>query len=66
MELSVVILSAGKGERMASALPKPIHPVGGKPILARTLEAVKRAKLPHTWVVTKYAETFNPTYYSFI
>ena len=56
METSIVILSAGKGERMASALPKPIHPVGGKPILARILEAVKKAQLQHTWVVTKYAE----------
>lgn len=33
MDLSVVILAAGQGKRMKSALPKGLHCIGGKPIL---------------------------------
>ncbi len=36
-QLSVVILAAGKGKRMASDLPKVLHPVGGRPLLAHVL-----------------------------
>ena len=37
MQLSVVILAAGKGKRMVSDLPKVLHPVGGKSLLAHVL-----------------------------
>lgn len=40
---SVIILSAGKGERMGSSFPKTLHPVAGKPMLARILQAVQKA-----------------------
>ena len=36
--LNVVILAAGKGTRMHSALPKALHPIGGRPMLAHALE----------------------------
>ncbi|HJV07329.1 MAG TPA: bifunctional UDP-N-acetylglucosamine diphosphorylase/glucosamine-1-phosphate N-acetyltransferase GlmU [Chromobacteriaceae bacterium] len=39
--LSVVILAAGKGKRMYSSLPKVLHPVGGKPMLARVIETAR-------------------------
>ena len=40
MDLNVIILAAGRGQRMASQLPKALHPVAGQPMLARILKAV--------------------------
>ncbi|MFB4203874.1 Bifunctional protein GlmU [wastewater metagenome] len=37
--LSIVILAAGAGTRMRSALPKVLHPVAGRPMLARVIDA---------------------------
>jgi bifunctional UDP-N-acetylglucosamine pyrophosphorylase/glucosamine-1-phosphate N-acetyltransferase len=31
--LTVVVLAAGEGKRFRSALPKPLHPVAGRPLL---------------------------------
>jgi bifunctional UDP-N-acetylglucosamine pyrophosphorylase/glucosamine-1-phosphate N-acetyltransferase len=39
--LSVVILAAGQGKRMKSALPKVLQPLAGHPLLAHVLEAAK-------------------------
>ena len=39
MKQSVIIVAGGKGLRMGSDLPKQFLPVGGKPVLMRTLEA---------------------------
>lgn len=39
MKLGVVILAAGLGKRMRSALPKVLHPIAGKPLLAHVLDA---------------------------
>ena len=36
--LHVIILAAGEGTRMNSALPKVLHPVGGQPMLAHVLD----------------------------
>lgn len=41
--LVTVILAAGKGTRMKSALPKVLHCVGGKPMVEHVLEAAKQA-----------------------
>jgi bifunctional UDP-N-acetylglucosamine pyrophosphorylase / glucosamine-1-phosphate N-acetyltransferase len=38
--LHVVILAAGQGTRMKSALPKVLHPIGGRPMLAHVLDTV--------------------------
>ena len=42
--LAVVVLAAGAGTRMKSAVPKVLHPVAGKPMLAHVLESVARLK----------------------
>lgn len=39
--LDIVILAAGKGTRMKSALPKVLHPVAGKALLQHVLDAVQ-------------------------
>lgn len=41
MKYNAVILAAGKGVRMVSALPKVLHPVAGKPMLAHVIKQVK-------------------------
>lgn len=40
-ELCVLILAAGKGTRMKSPLPKPLHPVCGFPIISYILKAAQ-------------------------
>jgi bifunctional UDP-N-acetylglucosamine pyrophosphorylase / glucosamine-1-phosphate N-acetyltransferase len=39
--LAAVILAAGEGTRMKSALPKVLHPVAGQPMVAHLLAAVR-------------------------
>ena len=39
--LCVLILAAGKGTRMKSSLPKPLHPVCGMPMVAHSLRAAQ-------------------------
>lgn len=40
-DLSIVVLAAGKGKRMYSSLPKVLHPIGGRPMLARVLDTAR-------------------------
>ncbi len=39
--LHVVILAAGEGKRMKSALPKVLQPIAGQPMLAHVIEAAR-------------------------
>ena len=46
-----IILAAGQGVRMRSALPKVLHEIGGRPLLRHVLQAVTGAGLPQPVVV---------------
>ncbi|MEQ8701573.1 MAG: bifunctional UDP-N-acetylglucosamine diphosphorylase/glucosamine-1-phosphate N-acetyltransferase GlmU [Bauldia litoralis] len=49
--VSAVILAAGKGTRMKSALPKVLHAVGGRPMVLHVLDAVARIGAARSVVV---------------
>lgn len=49
--LTAVIMAAGKSTRMKSRLPKPLHPLCGKPLLSYLLDACKSAGVSRTVVV---------------
>ena len=51
MPLHVVILAAGQGKRMRSALPKVLHPVAGRPLLAHVVDAARELKPERIYVV---------------
>jgi bifunctional UDP-N-acetylglucosamine pyrophosphorylase / glucosamine-1-phosphate N-acetyltransferase len=51
MSLSVVVLAAGEGKRFRSALPKPLHPLAGRPLLWHVLAATAPLKADRTVVV---------------
>jgi bifunctional UDP-N-acetylglucosamine pyrophosphorylase/glucosamine-1-phosphate N-acetyltransferase len=40
--VAIAIMAAGKGTRLKSQLPKVLHEVGGKPLLAHVIEAATR------------------------
>ena len=50
MTIDVIILAAGQGKRMHSALPKVLHRLAGRPLLAHVLETA-RALAPRKIVV---------------
>ncbi|MBQ1914834.1 MAG: bifunctional UDP-N-acetylglucosamine diphosphorylase/glucosamine-1-phosphate N-acetyltransferase GlmU [Selenomonadaceae bacterium] len=52
--LVTVVLAAGKGTRMKSALPKVLHRVGGKHMLQHVLDAAKAAGAKRNIVVTGF------------
>jgi len=51
MSLAVVILAAGKGTRMKSALPKVLHPIAGRPMVQHVVDAAGALEPANTVVV---------------
>ena len=51
MPLDVIVLAAGQGKRMRSALPKVLHPLGGRPLLAHVLDTARALGARNTVVV---------------
>jgi bifunctional UDP-N-acetylglucosamine pyrophosphorylase/glucosamine-1-phosphate N-acetyltransferase len=51
METHAVVLAAGQGTRMKSAVPKVLQPVGGTPMLGRVLAAAQAADFSAAHVV---------------
>jgi len=51
MEICSIILSAGKGSRMLSDIPKPLHTIAGKPMIEWAIDATKEAGIKKTVIV---------------
>ena len=49
--MNVVILAAGMGKRMQSALPKVLHPLAGKPLLQHVIDAARSLSLSKLCVI---------------
>jgi bifunctional UDP-N-acetylglucosamine pyrophosphorylase/glucosamine-1-phosphate N-acetyltransferase len=45
-KLAIVIMAAGKGTRLKSNLPKVLHEIGGKPLLAHVIAAASQVVAP--------------------
>src|SRR5689334_16160381 len=50
MSPQIIVLAAGLGKRMQSRLPKVLHPLAGRPLLARVLDNA-RALAPRKIIV---------------
>jgi bifunctional UDP-N-acetylglucosamine pyrophosphorylase/glucosamine-1-phosphate N-acetyltransferase len=55
-EFSAIILAAGKGTRMNSPLPKVVHPVAGRPMIERVVQAVKSANATDIRIIVGFGE----------
>lgn len=51
MTIDVVVLAAGQGSRMKSQLPKVLHPIAGKPMLAHVLDSAKAVQADKLHIV---------------
>jgi bifunctional UDP-N-acetylglucosamine pyrophosphorylase/glucosamine-1-phosphate N-acetyltransferase len=51
---AVIILAAGQGTRMKSALPKILHPLGGKPMVGHALTAARELEPAQVAVVVRH------------
>lgn len=65
IDLSVVVLAAGMGTRMKSALPKVMHKVAGKPMVNHVIDTAAHLNATKTMVVVgpdmpKLIETVSP------
>ena len=49
--LNIAILAAGVGKRMRSELPKVLHPLGGRPLLAHVIETARKLAADRICVV---------------
>jgi bifunctional UDP-N-acetylglucosamine pyrophosphorylase/glucosamine-1-phosphate N-acetyltransferase len=51
---AAIVLAAGKGKRMKSDLPKVLHPINGRPIIAILLDSLLQLQLSQVVVVIGY------------
>lgn len=51
---AVIVLAAGQGTRMKSALPKVLHPLGGRPMVGHALAAARELEPVQVAVVVRH------------
>lgn len=62
MDLAVIILAAGKGTRMRSALPKVLHRLAGKPLVQHVIDTARKLEPKQLVVVAGHgAERLQET-----
>lgn len=61
MKTTAILLAGGQGTRMKSPLPKVLHPVGGKPMIARIIESCKQAEISEVRVVVGHGQNLVKT-----
>lgn len=54
--LTVIALAAGKGTRMKSPLPKVLHPVAGRPMIEKVIQASKQAGAKEIRVIVGHGQ----------
>jgi len=64
MDLGVIVLAAGQGTRMRSALPKVMHKLAAKPLLAHVLDTAARLNPRRTAVVYGHGGEHVMQYFS--
>ncbi|HET8927620.1 MAG TPA: bifunctional UDP-N-acetylglucosamine diphosphorylase/glucosamine-1-phosphate N-acetyltransferase GlmU [Microbacterium sp.] len=53
-QLAIVILAAGQGTRMKSSLPKVLHPIGGRPLVAHVISTARDLHAGYIRVVLRH------------
>jgi bifunctional UDP-N-acetylglucosamine pyrophosphorylase/glucosamine-1-phosphate N-acetyltransferase len=64
MMLEIVILAAGKGSRMKSAVPKVMHRLAGKPLLQHVVEKARNLAPRTIYLVVGHGAEMVNTYFS--
>ena len=49
--IAAIVLAAGRGKRMKSALPKVMHPLAGRPMIAHLMASLEGVPVDRTVVV---------------
>ena len=57
-DINAIVLAAGQGTRMGTALPKVVHPVAGRPMLACILQALESLPMKQVRVVVGQGANF--------
>ena len=52
--LAIIVLAAGQGTRMKSAVPKLLHPLAGAPIVAHVLATARALDAAHVITVVRH------------
>ncbi|MFV0319596.1 MAG: bifunctional UDP-N-acetylglucosamine diphosphorylase/glucosamine-1-phosphate N-acetyltransferase GlmU [Microbacterium sp.] len=53
-QLAIIILAAGQGTRMKSALPKVLHPIAGRPLVSHVLSTARDLEAGYIRVVLRH------------